>query len=1090
MTNPVIQTSFASGELSPTLFARVDINKYSIGAARLRNMFVDYTGGAKNRPGTRFIGRCKDSTTNIRVIPFQFSTIQSYILEFGNLYMRVIKDDAYVTETGKTITGITQANPAVVTSTAHGFANNDWVFISGVVGMTQVNGRFFIAAGVTADTFQLQTLAGVNVNSTGYTAYSSAGTAARIYTLVTPYASADLPTLKFAQSADVMTITHNNYAPRDLTRTAHAAWTLSVIAFAANIATPTGLTGANSAPGASPTTRYGYTVTAINKDGEEGLPSNETVIQGADPFVTASTIRVSWDSVANAESYNIYRTSRLSTAFSFATTFDTSGPSFKYIGTSRSRSFEDGAIVADVTKSPPAHRNPFAVLTVLSLTISSGGTTYSADTTVTITDPTGTGVVLKPIIEGGVIIDIVVVRGGENYTSPTVVIAGTTGSGAAATANIGPGTGTYPAVVSYFQQRKIFAASANYPQTFWMTRIKAYNNMDVSNPSNAADAITGTIVSNQVNAIKHLIEMPGGLLALTTNRVFQISGADGVISPATTQISSQAFKGSADTRPLVVNYDILYVQDKGSTVIDMVYNFGSNIYQTQDISVLSNHLFLTYTLSNWAYAEVPYKIVWAVRSDGKALSLTFLKEHEVVGWTWNDTQGLFKDVAVISVGGEDAVYFVVQRIIGGSSVQYIEKLGSRELRGHIENSWFLDSALQTTLTYPAATLTPAAASGTNVAFVASASVFVSGDVGRVIRVGGGVATVTAFDSGTQVRGDFTTTISQTFPSGAPIPQISGAWSIASKTSSVSGLEHLEGQTVSVFGDGVELTSQTVANGAVAVSTASSLVLVGLPFTSQLQTLPLDTGQPTIQGKRKQIFGMTARVVDSAGFKVGATFATADLQAWSPNAHNFAGTLSNGLRTGDYRRNVAEGWNVPGQACFQQDRPLPLSILGVIPEIYVGDTARAQLPVDSDDLARLLAVPQTVVETSSQSRPSQSDGLSEQITPYNVIMSTNQQTQPTRSDDLAEQLSVPRFAVTNQQTRPMQSDGLSTQLTPTNVVVSTNRQTQPSRSDDLAEQLTTPRVVVNTERRPSAEDRQRTAQSVRGLLNKSMFDDYT
>jgi hypothetical protein len=98
LTANVIQGSFAAGELSPSLTARVDLAKYRTGAAMLRNFFVDYRGGASNRPGTRFLARCpKDSELNVRLIPFQYSTLQAYILEFGDHYMRVYKDGGLVT---------------------------------------------------------------------------------------------------------------------------------------------------------------------------------------------------------------------------------------------------------------------------------------------------------------------------------------------------------------------------------------------------------------------------------------------------------------------------------------------------------------------------------------------------------------------------------------------------------------------------------------------------------------------------------------------------------------------------------------------------------------------------------------------------------------------------------------------------------------------------------------------------------------------------------------------------------------------------------------------------------------------------------
>src|SRR6266566_3762919 len=152
-----MQFSFNSGEWAPALNARVDIAKYHSGAALLRNFFVDYRGGATARPGTKYILQTKLTSTT-RLIPFQASFTVSYILEFGNGYIRFFNNGASVLEATKAITGIAKANPAVVTSAAHGYSNGDWVFITAVGGMTQVNGNYYIVAGAATNTFQLNDL--------------------------------------------------------------------------------------------------------------------------------------------------------------------------------------------------------------------------------------------------------------------------------------------------------------------------------------------------------------------------------------------------------------------------------------------------------------------------------------------------------------------------------------------------------------------------------------------------------------------------------------------------------------------------------------------------------------------------------------------------------------------------------------------------------------------------------------------------------------------------------------------------------------------------------------------------------------------
>jgi len=101
MGTSMIQPSFAAGELAPSLYARVDLARYQTGLRLCSNFFVMPYGGVKNRPGTVFINETKSSGV-ARLIPFQFNDEQTYVLEFGNLYMRVYKDG-----------GVVEASPGV-----------------------------------------------------------------------------------------------------------------------------------------------------------------------------------------------------------------------------------------------------------------------------------------------------------------------------------------------------------------------------------------------------------------------------------------------------------------------------------------------------------------------------------------------------------------------------------------------------------------------------------------------------------------------------------------------------------------------------------------------------------------------------------------------------------------------------------------------------------------------------------------------------------------------------------------------------------------------------------------------------------------
>jgi hypothetical protein len=221
-------SSFTAGEVSPRMEGRVTLETYREGLADMTNLLVMPQGGVTRRPGTEYLGEIKNSAQSARLIPFQFKTTDTYILEFGDQVMRVFRNGLQVIDaTDKTITGVTQADPGVITSNSHGFSNGDEIYIDSVAGMTELNGRNYRVANATTDTFTLTNLFGDAIDTTDFTAYTSGGTATEIYNIATPYAVADLPTLRFVQSADTMFIVHPSYAIRTLTRSADNNWTFA-----------------------------------------------------------------------------------------------------------------------------------------------------------------------------------------------------------------------------------------------------------------------------------------------------------------------------------------------------------------------------------------------------------------------------------------------------------------------------------------------------------------------------------------------------------------------------------------------------------------------------------------------------------------------------------------------------------------------------------------------------------------------------------------------------------------------------------------------------------------------------------------------
>lgn len=251
---------------------RVDFERYRTALKVCTNQIAFLQGGITRRPPTYFCDEVKDSTKATRLVKFKYSTVSAFVLEFGDQYIRFKKNRAPIYDLTLTITNISTASPGVVTYTGTDPANGDHLDISGVAGMVQINGLRVVVANVNAgaNTFEMKFLSGSNVNTALYSAYTSGGSAKRVYTLTSTYLEADLFQLKFAQSADVLYIWHPDYPERKLSRVTDSSWTLADTTYLdgpymAENTTSTTLTPSAFAPGAG-VTLTASAVTGINDD--------------------------------------------------------------------------------------------------------------------------------------------------------------------------------------------------------------------------------------------------------------------------------------------------------------------------------------------------------------------------------------------------------------------------------------------------------------------------------------------------------------------------------------------------------------------------------------------------------------------------------------------------------------------------------------------------------------------------------------------------------------------------------------------------------------------------------------------------------
>lgn len=302
--------SFAGGEITPELFGRIDLDKFQTGLKRCENMIVLPHGPVTKRPGFEYILQTKygplDPDNAVRLIPFQFNVAQSYVLEFGHYYVRVHTQGATILNPAQTLVSISNTNPAVVTYTGVDPANGDWVYITGVTGMTEMNGRFVKVANVntTAKTFVAEDLQTGAIDATTWLP-GTGGTMASVYELSSPYAASDLALVKYEQNADVLSLAHPNYALRTLSRTSGTTFAFGMPTTDPSISPPTAPSVSATGSGGSPS-QHTYYVTSVTADGEESL----ALLCGSanlDLAIAGNRITVSWTAATGAAYCNVYK---------------------------------------------------------------------------------------------------------------------------------------------------------------------------------------------------------------------------------------------------------------------------------------------------------------------------------------------------------------------------------------------------------------------------------------------------------------------------------------------------------------------------------------------------------------------------------------------------------------------------------------------------------------------------------------------------------------------------------------------------------------------------------------------------------------
>ncbi len=843
-------SSFVSGEFSAKLDGRTDFEKYSSGCKTLENMLVHPQGAATRRVGTQFISEVKDSSAKTRLIPFEFSTTQTYMLEFGNLYIRFFKDKGQITESNVTITGLTAANPGVVTATSHGYSDGDFVIITGVVGMTEVNGKTFKVANKTTNTFELQDVDGNNVNTSGYTAYSSGGISNKIYQITTSYTTAQLFDLKFAQSADVLYITHNSHEVSKLSRTGHTSWTLSEVDFAETGPYLSENTTATTLTPASSGTGTGVNITA----------SATTGINGGDGFQTTDVGRI--------------------------------------------------------------------------LKFNSGEAKITARTNTT----------------------VVVVTITKAFTNTNATAAFSLGAFSDTTG--------HPSCVSFFEQRLVFAGTTDEPQTLYFSKSGDYTNMTTG--TNADDAMVYTIASNQVNAIRYL-KAVRTLIVGTSGGEWTVSadGTDAAVTPSNVTIKKQSSYGSSTVDAQPAGNATLFLQRAKRKIRELAYDFDVDGYTAPDLTIL-NETVTDSGINEMAYQQSPDSNLWCVRDDGVLACLTYQRSDNVVAWSRHKVGGIgqectitVSDYANIATGTK-----LVFTKSNGGEVTFTSTTGTAgtdEFKTETNNDTTatnLKTAINAhadfTATVSSAVVTITEASHEATGFLTcksndDARLTVQNESFPIIESVASISGTLNEDelwiivkrivNGSTRRYvevfsdfDFDETTSTNFHFVD-----SGLSYDGTATTSITGLDHLEGQTVQILADGSTHADKTVSSGGITLDRSSKKVKVGLGYNSILQTMRIEGGsaEGTGQGKVKRISKVVVRLFNTVGVKCGPSLTNLETVPFRTTSSDLDTPVST-LLAGDKTVEFTDDYNSDGFIFVKQDQPLPLSLLALYPTFVISD----------------------------------------------------------------------------------------------------------------------------------------------------------
>lgn len=968
----IIKNTFAGGEIAPDLQGRTDFAKYATAVDLAKNFTVTRFGALENRVGTKYIATTpEDAVTDTGkavLVPFTFATGQNYMLEFTEGVMRVYLDKALVLHDltdsltfGWSISG-SGTSEYYADAAGAGIVDPDidlptFIIEDGTTMTKAAAGS--LTAGEWAygdnDTLGFDTVY-VRLSDSTSPAGKPSEYLTADFTRDVPWTYQQELLVHYAQSFDTLFMVESDVAPQELARVADDDWTIKAIDFSSQTAVPFNIASVKT--GLATGRDRSYTVTSTSID-DESPPDEQITVDIDVNWPATGFLELFANAVTDTSRYQWTAT----TGFASPTTFY-----LELLGTG------DPGIPAQ----PEAVYEDKSPMTLgLPPTLAAGewfwgdeevsplgfDTIYVRLSDNADPDAKATGFLTfrqpdeerynwyKNDLGAWGLMEITEFPWATDYNSES-----STGQTFPVDFNPFAAAGDFPRAVGLFEQRLFFAGTDNKPQTVFGSRLNVLRNFNQRTFFTSDDTIEAELSSLKRELMHHMLPTKKLLVFSEASvQTFDHGANSDALSPVNIAFRHQSFNGvNPSLIPLPIEDDVVYGHLYGKNIFSLRFAIELGGFQTAgDLTLLAQHLFLDRTVVSWAYQDKPRSVIWVVMSDGALLSLTYLPEQEIFAWTRHETEGFYEFVATVRGTVEDDVYFSVRRTVDGSTHRFIEAFELREFDS-IDDAFFVDSGLSRN---DPTTIETIAISGSAITITATAHPFSDDDFVRITKVEGITAVTDVL--GDPVNEQYSTfnrkwyivankaansfTLDDTDGNALTDDDFEGTYTnddaeVRDGVTTVTGLEHLEGEEVAILADGNVISGKTVSGGSVDLGTSTtgySHIHVGLPYECAVETLPIaQLSEGTDQTKKKHISKVYFRFFKSRGGEAGlAPDGEVDESLLTPlEQRQNQEWRETGVITGDTPHLIKWRWDEKGAIFYRNTDPLPVTLLAIIMEI--------------------------------------------------------------------------------------------------------------------------------------------------------------